>query len=794
MCRRATIRCLLLLTITACGGAPAARAAAVSWITGADGLWQTAANWSSDPALPGAADDVTINQPTALTVTLSSGAPSIRSLAADEDLVINIGAALGVGAGGGAINGALFVNNGRLASENAGTLAINGALNPEGSTLQALTGGVLTLPALTSYSIGNAGSTLQANGAASQINLPALATFAGGTFNRTNVQAQAGGLINLSAVTSIAVGATNVESSGAGSVVNLSGLTSFSGTNFADTRRLRAENGGTITTPNLTTVGRANIEIVSAGSTIGLANITSANNASLFATGGGVVTLPALASYSVDGGGSTIQANGAGSQVNLPAVTSFAAGTFNRTNVQAQAGGLVKLSAVTAIAVGAANVESSGVGSVVDLSGLASFSGDNLADTRRLHAENGGTITSPNLTTVGRANLSIAGAGSTIGLANITSANNATFMAAAGGVLTLPALASYSVDGGGSTIQSSGAGSQVNLPAVATFAGGTFNRTNVQAQNGALINLSAVHAITVGATNVESTGAGSVVNLSGLTAFSGDNLADTRRLHAENGGTIMLGAGGPTTVTNAVVNMLGGGAINGHTLILGPSTTFNAEGAMAARLINNNGVITVAGASGSLNIVGGFTQAAEGRLRIDIGGPTPIMQFEQINLTGAATLGGNLDITLTGGFAPAYGSTFEMINAEGGVTGAFTTITWTGARPWRAEYDGGAVTLFTQFAGDFDEDGDVDGTDFGIWNSNFGMTSGATHKQGDANGDHDVDAEDFVLWQRGVGGHFPIAPAGTAVPEPGTLLLLTPWLAWRRPRGTRSVPELPTIP
>jgi len=73
---------------------------------------------------------------------------------------------------------------------------------------------------------------------------------------------------------------------------------------------------------------------------------------------------------------------------------------------------------------------------------------------------------------------------------------------------------------------------------------------------------------------------------------------------------------------------------------------------------------------------------------------------------------------------------------------------------------------------DFDEDGDVDATDLGIWKVGFGTTSGAGHTQGDANGDHKVDGADFLLWQRGAGGHVPIVLAGGAVPEPASLALL----------------------
>ena len=71
--------------------------------------------------------------------------------------------------------------------------------------------------------------------------------------------------------------------------------------------------------------------------------------------------------------------------------------------------------------------------------------------------------------------------------------------------------------------------------------------------------------------------------------------------------------------------------------------------------------------------------------------------------------------------------------------------------------------------GDFNGDGNVDGADFVIWQSNFPNNTGlATLDMGDANGDGNVDGADFVIWQ----SNFPtISGSVTPVPEPGSLLL-----------------------
>lgn len=72
---------------------------------------------------------------------------------------------------------------------------------------------------------------------------------------------------------------------------------------------------------------------------------------------------------------------------------------------------------------------------------------------------------------------------------------------------------------------------------------------------------------------------------------------------------------------------------------------------------------------------------------------------------------------------------------------------------------------------DFDEDGDVDGTDFLIWQSGSGETGGLAHGKGDANYDGLINAADLAIWrtQYGVGS---LVSNVTSVPEPSSFLLL----------------------
>jgi len=87
-------------------------------------------------------------------------------------------------------------------------------------------------------------------------------------------------------------------------------------------------------------------------------------------------------------------------------------------------------------------------------------------------------------------------------------------------------------------------------------------------------------------------------------------------------------------------------------------------------------------------------------------------------------------------------------------------------------------------AADFDEDGDVDGSDLTEWTGSFGLPSGAMHSDGDSDADGDVDGADFLVWQQQLGG----GAGAAAVPEPTALFAVASasyWLAAACRRSTK---------
>lgn len=72
--------------------------------------------------------------------------------------------------------------------------------------------------------------------------------------------------------------------------------------------------------------------------------------------------------------------------------------------------------------------------------------------------------------------------------------------------------------------------------------------------------------------------------------------------------------------------------------------------------------------------------------------------------------------------------------------------------------------------GDFNRNGVVDGADLPLWETGYGLQSGATDSDGDANGDGEVDGEDFLIWQQNLGGGTTLST--TSVPEPTAVVLM----------------------
>ncbi len=146
---------------------------------------------------------------------------------------------------------------------------------------------------------------------------------------------------------------------------------------------------------------------------------------------------------------------------------------------------------------------------------------------------------------------------------------------------------------------------------------------------------------------------------------------------AANSGTVTVASATNLGIDNYIqtagATVLNGGDILGGDLdinagVLTGSGTINAN-------VNSGGQVIPggAGAAGLLSINGNYTQTATGSLNIELGGTTAGTQYDQLDVSGSATVGGSLILGLINGFTPTLGQTFTMVNANP-FNGPFSTI------------------------------------------------------------------------------------------------------------------------
>ena len=179
----------------------------------------------------------------------------------------------------------------------------------------------------------------------------------------------------------------------------------------------------------------------------------------------------------------------------------------------------------------------------------------------------------------------------------------------------------------------------------------------------------------------------------------------------------------------------------------------------------------------------------------------PSWAHDQLNVSGIAALAGELNVTPFGGYTdPVAAGSFDEFTLilAGLVSGMFDdfvydgstlALTFSGGGMDRyhegdglfriVDYDAAQVDLLNYQAlpGDANGDGNVDGTDFGIWNANK-FAVGTDWTTGDFNGDGRTDGSDFGIWNTNKFTSVPLgSPSGGSlslaeVPEPATGLLV----------------------
>src|SRR5262249_38111255 len=111
----------------------------------------------------------------------------------------------------------------------------------------------------------------------------------------------------------------------------------------------------------------------------------------------------------------------------------------------------------------------------------------------------------------------------------------------------------------------------------------------------------------------------------------------------------LTAAGGLTIQSGGLLT--GSGAINGNVTNAG---TINLGGA---------------GAAGSLTVNGNYVQTAGGVLNVELGGTTAGGAFDQLAVSGQASLNGTLNVSLLPSYQPSLGDAFAVLKFASSVGG-----------------------------------------------------------------------------------------------------------------------------
>lgn|GEM_PF-1805234 len=116
---------------------------------------------------------------------------------------------------------------------------------------------------------------------------------------------------------------------------------------------------------------------------------------------------------------------------------------------------------------------------------------------------------------------------------------------------------------------------------------------------------------------------------------------------------------------------------SGATTLNAGTTLAGSANAMGIGSIVNNAALAMVTGQHELTLGGGFTQGAAGHLTLAISGTSPGINHDHLTVAGAAVLGGSLSLSFSGSYVS--GQKFVLLNAAGGITGAFTSISSSGA-------------------------------------------------------------------------------------------------------------------
>ena len=453
------------------------------------------------------------------------------------------------------------------------------------------------------------------------------------------------------------------------------------------------QNGGTVTNA-AGTIGFSSGSIGAVSVTGTGSAWTSSGNVTVGLAGTGTLTVAGGGAVNVGGGtGTVVVANQAGSIGTLnigaaPGNTAVAPGTLNAAAVQFGAGtGTLTFNHTSSGYVFAPTI--TGPGAVNVFAGTTIFTANNaytggttinggtlsISSDASLGAPSGGLAfgggalqTTATFTTARPVTLNAGGGtfipnvGTTLTLAGAVGGVGGLTMAG-GGTLVLAGASSYS---GGTTVNAGtlqlGLGASLFAGGALTVNGGIFNLNGNTQTVGALSGTGGTIAL----------GAGTLTTNSSANTTLATQITGTGGLTKQGLGTLNLT--GTNTYTGPTSVMAGTLAVNGSltsNVAVGAAGTLGGNGTITG-LVTNNGIIAPGNSIGTLTINGNFVQSAGSVYQVQV---NPAGQSDRINTSGMATINGGMVQVQAQSGTYARNTTYTILNATGGVSGAYSSVT-----------------------------------------------------------------------------------------------------------------------
>ncbi|MDR3636208.1 MAG: hypothetical protein P4L84_20570, partial [Isosphaeraceae bacterium] len=352
-----------------------------------------------------------------------------------------------------------------------------------------------------------------------------------------------------------------------------------------------------------------------AGTSVSVAGATSVSGASLYAQNGATLTLPNLTSYV--GNNSTLEANNANSVLNVSALASITSqGGWNITAIN---GGKINLSALTSLT---ANPSIS----LTDTGG-ATLLDPNLTTLSGVSATIDGTDAQVANSWTKFVSGGLFVSGGTYSLTKLTDVDLSNLNVQHGGSLSLPGVTTFATNE--NTFEASGTGSLLNVSSLTSV---TYNASwGIETLSGGTVNLSGITAFgnSQRAVGITDTGGSTLLDPNVTTLTNAGVTLDGTDTQVANSWTKFLSGnlgitGGAyslpslTDVDGATLNVMNGGSLSLPNLksYAAASSSFTAQG--TGSILNVSALTNVTGGGWGITVINGGKMNLSGMTAITV--------------------------------------------------------------------------------------------------------------------------------------------------------------------------------